>query len=84
MTLVSICVPTYRQVKFLRQTLHSILAQDYSQYEVVVTDDAPDDCVETVVRSRILEPECGSFGIEPDWERQRIGTRQFVAQTVNT
>jgi glycosyltransferase involved in cell wall biosynthesis len=51
MTLVSICISTYRQVEFLRQTLHSILAQDYSEYEIVVTDDSPDDCVETVVRS---------------------------------
>ena len=51
MTLVSICIPTYRQVEFLRQTLHSILAQDYSEYEIVVTDDSPDDCVENLVRS---------------------------------
>jgi glycosyltransferase involved in cell wall biosynthesis len=37
---VSICIPTYRQVEFLRKTLHSILAQDYSEYEIVVTDAA--------------------------------------------
>jgi glycosyltransferase involved in cell wall biosynthesis len=51
MTRVSICIPTYRQVEFLQQTLRSILTQDYADYEVVVTDDSPDDCVETLVRS---------------------------------
>lgn len=42
---VSICIPAYRQVEYLRETLQSILAQDFQDYEVIVTDDSPDDSV---------------------------------------
>lgn len=46
---VSICIPAYRQVDFLRKTLQSIRDQDFGDYEVIVTDDSPDDCVERLV-----------------------------------
>ena len=47
---VSICIPAYRQVEFLRRTLESIRDQDFSDYEVIITDDSPDDSVEHLVR----------------------------------
>lgn len=46
---VSICIPAYRQVEYLRLTLESINAQKFKDYEVVVTDDSPDDSVEKLV-----------------------------------
>jgi len=46
---VSICIPAYRQVEYLRLTLESIRAQNFKDYEVVVTDDSPDDSVEKLV-----------------------------------
>lgn len=46
---VSICIPAYKQIEFLRQTLESIQIQRFSNYEVVVTDDSPDDSVEKLV-----------------------------------
>lgn len=47
--LVSICIPAYRQVEFLRETLDTIRAQDFGAYEVVITDDSPDAEVERLV-----------------------------------
>lgn len=47
---VSICIPAYRQVEFLRRTLESIRGQDFHDYEVIVTDDSPDDAVERLVQ----------------------------------
>lgn len=47
---VSICIPTYKQVKYLRKTLMSILEQTYSDYEIVVTDDSPDDSVKSLLK----------------------------------
>lgn len=46
---VSICIPAYQQVDFLRKTLESIRVQDFADYEVIVTDDSPDDSVERLV-----------------------------------
>lgn len=46
---VSICIPTYRQVRYLERTFQSIKAQDFDDFEVVITDDSPDDGVERLV-----------------------------------
>ncbi len=40
---VSIVVPTYNQVSYVRATLDHILHQDYPHLEVIVTDDASTD-----------------------------------------
>jgi cellulose synthase/poly-beta-1,6-N-acetylglucosamine synthase-like glycosyltransferase len=36
---VSICIPTYQQVEYLKKTLDSIQFQDFHDYEIIVTDD---------------------------------------------
>ena len=42
---VSVCIPTYRQIEYLRETLRSLYVQDFTDYEVIVSDDSPDDSV---------------------------------------
>ncbi|RAM61654.1 family 2 glycosyl transferase [Herbaspirillum rubrisubalbicans] len=46
---VSICIPAYRQVEYLRETLKSVLTQDFQDFEVIVTDDSPDDSVRNLL-----------------------------------
>ena len=46
---VSICIPAYKQTEYLRKTLDSILIQDFTDYEVVITDDSPGDTVKKLV-----------------------------------
>lgn len=48
---VSICIPTNKQVDYLRKSLDSILVQDYQDYEIIVTDDSPDDSVKKLVET---------------------------------
>lgn len=48
---VSICIPAYRQVEFLRATLSSIAEQDFEDYELIVSDDSPDDSVRGLLDS---------------------------------
>lgn len=49
--LVSVMVPTYGQAEFIGETLTSVLCQDYSNLEVIVSDDYSPDQTEEVVRS---------------------------------
>jgi glycosyltransferase involved in cell wall biosynthesis len=47
---VSICIPAYCEPDLLRRSLQSVFAQTFENYEVIITDDSPDDSVERVVR----------------------------------
>ncbi len=40
---VSICVPTFNGAAFVRETVQSVLAQTYSDFELIVMDDASTD-----------------------------------------
>ncbi|UCE36777.1 MAG: glycosyltransferase [Thermoplasmata archaeon] len=42
-TKVSICIPTYNRKDYLKETLESILAQTYKDYEIVIVDDGSTD-----------------------------------------
>ncbi|OGU16129.1 MAG: hypothetical protein A2076_05675 [Geobacteraceae bacterium GWC2_53_11] len=46
---VSICIPAYRRPASLLRAVESVLAQSYDNYEVIITDDSPDDSVETAL-----------------------------------
>jgi glycosyltransferase involved in cell wall biosynthesis len=40
---ISVCIPTYNYGRFLPDAIESILAQDFSDFEIVITDDASTD-----------------------------------------
>lgn len=46
---VSICIPAYKQVSRLEMVLDSILEQDFADFEVILSDDSPDDQVAALV-----------------------------------
>src|SRR3989344_6387452 len=50
MVKVSICIPTYKQVDYLRKTLNSVLVQDFHDYELIITDDSSDDSVKNLLK----------------------------------
>ena len=51
MVLISICIPVYRQKQYLEKCLQSVLMQDFKDFELIITDDTPDDTLETFIRS---------------------------------
>jgi glycosyltransferase involved in cell wall biosynthesis len=64
--LVTIIVPSYKMGRFLRETLDSILEQDYRPLEVIVVDGAsPDETVEILERTARKHPEL-RWVSEPD------------------
>ncbi len=48
--MVSICVPTYNTpLKTLEKCIYSILAQDYNEYEIIISDDSSNDSVKNFI-----------------------------------
>jgi glycosyltransferase involved in cell wall biosynthesis len=45
---ISICIPAYKRTAYLKRLLDSIAIQTYKDFEVIVSDDSPDDSVKLV------------------------------------
>lgn len=52
MVKVSICIPAYNNVESMERLLRSIWEQDYTDYEVIITDDSDDESIYELVRDR--------------------------------
>jgi glycosyltransferase involved in cell wall biosynthesis len=48
--LVSICIPTYNQIKHLKNTIESILNQSFKDYEIIISDDSTSDEVYNLIK----------------------------------
>lgn len=46
---ISVCIPSYKRPDNIKRLLQSIAIQTFKDYEVVITDDSPDDSVKSVV-----------------------------------
>lgn len=47
--LISLCIPAYKNVLFLKRLLDSIVSQQFKDYEVIISDDSPDLDVQNLV-----------------------------------
>lgn len=47
--LISICIPAFKRVEYIRRLLDSIAIQSFNNFEVVVADDSPDHSVEVLL-----------------------------------
>ncbi|HVE60928.1 MAG TPA: glycosyltransferase family 2 protein [Chitinophagaceae bacterium] len=55
---ISICIPAYKRSENINRLLQSISIQTYKHYEIVVTDDSPDDSVRHVLQKYSDLPIC--------------------------
>ena len=46
---VSICIPTYNRKDYLKETLETVFAQTYTDYEVVIVDDGSTDGTDQMI-----------------------------------
>lgn len=51
----SIVIPTYNRAGFIQKTILSVLAQDFSDFEIIVVDDGSTDNTKTVVQNILDE-----------------------------
>jgi len=50
MTKVSICIPAYLHVDLLERCIQSVLEQNFKDFEVVITDDSPNNIIEERIK----------------------------------
>lgn len=86
---VSVVVPAYRNVEYLAQTLDSILAQDYDDFELVVADHSSSDGTDTLLeryadhpKVRILTPTPTGGGAKANWDRVSMAARGELMKLV--
>ncbi|MEN5059252.1 glycosyltransferase family A protein [Luteimonas sp. TWI1416] len=73
---VSVVIPAYNNARDIRSAIESVLAQDYTDYELVVADHASTDGTSTILedyrdlpRVRVLAPTPAGGGALANWSR---------------
>ncbi len=67
--LISICIPAYKNARFLRRLMDSIAVQGFRDFEVVLTDDSPDDEAGNLCREY-----SGKFELQYHRNEKALGT----------
>ena len=86
---VSVVVPAYRNVEYLAQTLDSILAQDFQDFELVVADHSSNDGTDELLaryaehpKVRVLTPTPAGGGAKANWDRVSMEARGELLKLV--
>lgn len=72
---VSVCIPTYKAPEFFRRVIESVVMQEYPDFEVIVTDDSPDDCIREILSGirvsvpLVYERNSERLGAPGNWNR---------------
>ena len=48
---VSVCIPVYNGEKYINKAIRSVLAQSFSDFEVVISDNASTDRTVEIIKS---------------------------------
>jgi Glycosyl transferase family 2 len=80
--LISVVVPTYNRGRLLLETIHSVLAQSYRDYELIVVDDGSEDETESLLapyRSRLRLVRQANAGVA---SARNLGWRHSQGQLI--
>ncbi len=72
--IISVCIPTYNAAKFIKKTIKSVLNSTYSNFEIIISDDASTDntieIIEEIKDKRIsLIKNNKNSGVPKNWNR---------------
>lgn len=73
MPVVSVCIPAYRQIDYLAKCLQSVIDQDFTDYELIISDDTPGsqvrDFVHEFLKGRAFQyyQHAPSLGSPENW-----------------
>lgn len=86
---VSVVIPTFNDVRHIRNTLESVLGQDYVDFEVVIADHFSTDATALIIeqfstddRLRVLSPTSTGGGAETNWQRVTQAARGELLKLV--
>lgn len=71
---VSICIPTYNRKDYLKESLESVFAQTYKDYEVVIVDDGSADGTEEMVKDN-------GYNVRYYWQKNKgvaVATNKLI------
>lgn len=75
--LISICIPAFKRIEFLKRLLDSIASQSFRDFEVVITDDSPGDEVQL-----LCEQYKSSFDLHYFRNQSSLGTPENWNQAI--
>lgn len=82
--MVSICIPTYNNLKLFRQCLDSVLTQDYKNFEIIVSDDSTNTEIGTYIEdlglaNLIYSRNTPSLGMPANWNKAiRMASGKYI------
>ena len=86
---VSVVIPAYNNSRYLAQTLDSVLAQTYDDYEVVIAHHSSTNDTAKIIdryrssqRLRVLEPTPAGGGAQANWNRVSRAARGELIKLV--
>ncbi|MEJ0104609.1 MAG: glycosyltransferase family 2 protein [Bacteroidota bacterium] len=66
MITVSICIPAYKNVELLKNVFESIKIQSFQDYEIIVSDDTPDNSIRELIQMLDFVQEIYYFHNKPN------------------
>lgn len=75
---ISICIPAYKNVEYLKRLLESISIQTYTNFEVIITDDSNDNSVADYINTKSW-----NFSLSYHKNEKSLGTPENWNAAVN-
>ncbi|MDR0863513.1 MAG: glycosyltransferase [Candidatus Symbiothrix sp.] len=81
---VSICIPAYKQFFTLKRCLDSIASQNYTDYEVIISDDSPNNDIQNLVDTYqnlpvIYHKNTKALGSPENWNHAiRLASGEYI------